>query len=144
MSGKHISITDTEWQMGIVYPQGMGRWKGLPRILKELKERMESLTPRFGIGTAREIENSLELEAATMDLFESVGPRLWPQNGREKWAWLADADNAASLQWLSGASVEEVQEVQEKLKTLYPRNLCYEKDADEYAFRGGCIVRADS
>ncbi|KAK4889447.1 hypothetical protein LTR27_011791 [Elasticomyces elasticus] len=107
-----FSVKTHERSLGIWWPRGLARHKGRLEypVIKTLLTRIKNLGEIYVAHTRTEILQCDTLRTSSIEIFNHVGPHLWPTpqedpEGR-RFSWLADATVAT-------------------LDGLYPRNLYY-------------------
>ncbi|KAK0896374.1 hypothetical protein LTR02_011292 [Friedmanniomyces endolithicus] len=118
-----VSVLASERKMGVWWPRGLRRRGGRNafQVIRDLNAGLPKVIEKY---CKNEPNAGLlplaELEASANEVFDSIGPRMWPTPA-------ADVEGER-FQWLANAQEND-------LENFYPRDLYYARDEDRSLLR---------
>jgi len=113
-----LKVLECERKMGVWWPRGLRRRGGRNafQVIRDLNAGLPKVIEKY---CKNEPNAGLlplaELEASANEVFDSIGPRMWPTPA-------ADVEGER-FQWLANAQEND-------LENFYPRDLYYARDED--------------
>ena len=112
-----VSVLASERKMGVWWPRGLRRRGGRNafQVIRDLNAGLQKVIEKYCKNEPNAALPLAELEASANEVFDSIGPRMWPTPA-------ADVEGER-FQWLANAQEND-------LENFYPRDLYYARDED--------------
>ncbi|KAK0265684.1 hypothetical protein LTS09_000920 [Friedmanniomyces endolithicus] len=117
-----LKVLECERKMGVWWPRGLRRRGGRNafQVIRDLNAGLQKVIEKYCKNEPNAALPLAELEASANEVFDSIGPRMWPTPE-------ADAEGGR-FQWLANAWEND-------LEGLYPLDLYYAHDEDRPLLR---------
>ncbi|KAK3669757.1 hypothetical protein LTR78_010385 [Recurvomyces mirabilis] len=96
-----LRIGDLEKFLGFKWERTISRAKDRQKypVIKDLNDELKSVTEHYSTLTRAELLNCTEFVEKSNAIFDAIGPRLWPDEGRS---------DLVRSQWLATAAVDNL------------------------------------